>query len=251
LARARALNGIGFMCWADVYRTDKHAELEEALSIGLELGDAGTAAAALRNLGLIDTIQEHYEKARRNLEKSLEIRITLEPERRHGRAHTLGYFGDLAMREGNEAEARSMFEEAVQGFAASGDLNFRAYGIRRLAQLAWRGGDVKQAFALCRQSLEFNLQVADPRGICACLAGFAAIALVQGKLTPAMTLAAAVEKQLTTLGIPLLLVDRMEFERNVASLREALDAKSLRKLQAAGAAMSMEQAIEFALQVDG
>src|SRR4030095_7177625 len=36
LARAKALNGIGFMYYADVYRIDRHAELEEALSIGKE-----------------------------------------------------------------------------------------------------------------------------------------------------------------------------------------------------------------------
>ena len=73
LARAKALNGIGFMYWADIYPTDKRSELEEALSIGKELGDRWNIATALRNLGLTENIQGNYQQAQTFLEQSLAI----------------------------------------------------------------------------------------------------------------------------------------------------------------------------------
>ena len=73
LARAKALNGIGFMYWADIYPPDRRPELEEALSIGRELGDRWNIATALRNLGLLENIQGNYLEACSFLEQSLEI----------------------------------------------------------------------------------------------------------------------------------------------------------------------------------
>jgi predicted ATPase len=57
-ARSKALNGIGFMYWADLYPIDRRPELEEALSIARDLGDAWNMATALRNLGLLENIQD-------------------------------------------------------------------------------------------------------------------------------------------------------------------------------------------------
>jgi hypothetical protein len=249
LARAKALNGTGFMYWVDAYPIEEGAELEEALAIGTELGDATTQATALGHLGQLETVHGHYDRARQFFQKSLAIWRSLEPEGRIGMGRTLANFGDVGVLEGNAVEARSILQDAVRALEATGDPNFRAYAVRRLAQLAWRAGQVQAAYALCRQSLELNLEVADPRGTCACLAGFVAIAAVSGELEKAVVLSAAVEHQLAALGIALLYPDRLEFEGNLKRLPELLKGRQLAKLRAKGATMSMEQAIEFALQM--
>jgi L-fucose isomerase-like protein len=73
--------------------------------------------------------------------------------------------------------------------------------------------------------------------------------MAQDKYQQAAQLMAAVETQLASMGIRLLYIDMMEFERNLASLRAKLDEKALAKFRAKGRAMKLEQAIEYALEV--
>jgi len=248
LARAKALNGIGFMYWADIYPTDRRSELEEALSIGRELGDRWNIATALRNLGLLENIQGNYLDARSFLEQSLEIWRDMGPEGKMGYANTLTFLGDVALNQGEAEWARSLFEETTAILRAPGDINFLAYSIRRLGQLAWLEGDYMKALTLCKESLILNQEVGDPRGILACVAGFAAIAMAQWKFERATKLMAAVETQLTSIGIRLLFVDKMEYERNLARLSANLDEKARAKFWERGKQLTMEQAIAFALE---
>jgi hypothetical protein len=127
------------------------------------------------------------------------------------------------------------------------DVNFLAYLIRRLGQLAWRDGDSEKAIALCVESLNLNKEVGDTRGTVACLAGFAAIAVVQSRFERAAKLMAAVETLLSTIGIRLLYLDKIEYDRNLHLLHEKLDEKTLTKFWAKGAAMSLDDAIALAL----
>ena len=248
LARAKALNGIGFMYWADVYPIDRHPELKEALSIGRELGDPWNTATALRNLGLLENIRGNYQEARELLEESLEVWRTMGPDGRTGSAWTLIFLGDVALNLYENEWARSLYEESVSILKEPGDINFSAYSIRRLAHLSWRAGDYQTAMELCRQSLNLNQEVGDPRGVMSCMAGFAAIAVSQGKLERGAKLMAAIEAQLSAMGIRLLHIDGAEYERNLALLRAKLDEKMLHKFWAKGTTMSLDDAIAFSVE---
>lgn len=247
LARAKALNGIGFMYWADIYPTDRRPELDEALSIGRELDDPWNTATALRNLGLIENIKGNYMEARTLLEQSLVIWREMGSEGKTGSAWTLIFLGDVALLHYDAEWARSLFEETIGILKEPGDINFLSYSIRRLGHLLWREGDYKAAFALCRESLYLNQQVGDTRGVLACLAGFAAIAVAQGKFERAAQLMSAMEAQLSSSGIRLLYVDKLEYERNLPIVREKLDKKTLDKFWVEGRGMSLDEAITFAL----
>ena len=248
LARAKALNALGFLYWADMYPIDRRPELEEALSIGRELGDPWNIATALRYLGLLASMQGNYVEARSLLEQSLEIWRSMGPEGRRGVSWTLTFLGDVALNQKESNEARSIFEETVAILREIGDKNFLAYSVRRLGLLAWREKDFGRAIALCQESLSLNRELRDPRGVLACLAGFADIAVVQGKFARAARLMAAVETQLAAMGMRLLPVDKMEYERNLALLRTQLDEKVSSKVWAKGKAMTFEEAIEFAME---
>ena len=247
-ARAKALNGIGFMYWADIYPTDKRSELEEALSIGRELEDPWNTATALRNLGLLENIQGNFLEARTLLEESLLIWREMGMEGKTGAAWTLIFLGDAALNNGEAEWARSLYEESIAILREPGDANFLAYSIRRLAQLLWHEGEYEAAAALCKESLNWNLEVSDPRGVMACLAGFAAIAVAEVKYQHAAQLMSAVETQLASQGIRLLYMDKTEYERNLAILCERLDEKTLARVHEKGRGMSLEQAMTFALK---
>jgi tetratricopeptide (TPR) repeat protein len=248
LARAKALNGFGFMYWADMNPTDKGPELEEALAIGRELGDQWTIATALRNLGMLASIQRNYVEARSLLEQSLEIWREMGAEGKMGSSRTLQFLGDVALNQDEQERARSLYEESAAIWREHGEMNFLAYSLRRLGQLAKREGDYKKAVALCKESLTLNHELGDLRGMLACMAGFAAIAVAQGKFERAASLMAAVETQLSSNRLRLLFLDKMEYERNLALLRAQLDEKNLNKFRAKGRGMSLDEAIAFALE---
>lgn len=248
LARAKALNGIGFMYWADIYPIDRRPELEEALSIGREYGDAWNTATALRNLGLIENIQGNYPAAKTYLDESLSIwRQSGQDGIREG-AWSLMFLGDLALNSEQPEWARTSFDGAARILREAGDVNFLAYSLRRLAQLDWQLGSYQKANALCGESLRLNQEVGDPRGTIASLAGFAAIAVARAEYERAAKLMAAVETQLASIGIRLLYVDKMEYDRNLTKVRVELEEKSLAKLWAQGRAFNLDQAIEYALE---
>jgi predicted ATPase len=251
LARAKALNGLGFMYWADIYSVDRRSELEEAMSIGKEFGDHWNIATALRNLGLIENIQGNYQEARSFLEQSLAIWHEMGSEGDTGRSWTLIFLGDAALNQNKPELARTFYEEARGILSELGDINFLAYLIRRLAQLAWHGGDYKKAIELCKESLSLNLEVGDTRGTFACLAAFGAIAVAQGKFERAAILMSAVTTLLSSIGLRLLFVDKIEYDRNLTLLQEKLEEKTFARFWAKGMGMTLEQTIEFALEEVG
>jgi hypothetical protein len=58
----------------------------------------------------------------------------------------------------------------------------------------------------------------------------------------------AVETQLNSIGIRLLFLDKLEYERNLALLRADLDEKTFAKFREQVKGMSFEDAIAFALE---
>jgi predicted ATPase/DNA-binding SARP family transcriptional activator len=246
-ARAKALNGIGYLYWVDINPKDRRLELEEALSIGRELDDPWNTATALRNLGLLENIQGNYSQARSLLEQSLEIWHKIGPEWKLESSRILTFLGDVALNLGEEDHARSFYEETAAILREHGDKNFLAYSVRRLGQLACRQGDYEKAIALSKESLSLNQKVGDRRGVMACIASFAAIAVARGRFEHAARLMASVEHQLASIGTRLLQLDKFEYERNLAILRERLDEKSLAACLARGRAITIEQAIASAL----
>src|SRR5215213_3057999 len=248
LARAKALNGLGFMYWADVDPSDKRREIEEAFSIGQEFRDKWNVATALRNLGLLENIQENYLEARSFLEISLGMWREMGPDGKVGASWTLTFLGDVALNQNQTNEARLIYEETVSILREIGDKNFLAYSVRRLGLLAWRENDYHKAAGLCKESLSLNRELGDLRGVLACVTGFADIAVVQRKFERAARLMAAVESQLASMGMRLLPVDKMEYEHNLAHLRANMDEKALAKFWAKGREMSFEQVIAFALE---
>lgn len=245
--RAKALNGIGLTCWEDAQARERLPELSEALSIAQELGDRWNTAMAMRYLGLLQNIEGNYAAAHPLLEQSLEIWQEIGPAADLERAIGLIFIGDVAINQGQRDRAKSLYEESIAGLERAGDLNWRGYAVRRLGHLAWVEGECERAFRLCKESLDLNMHMADPRGIVACLAGFASIATSAGDYGNAVVLAAAVERQLTATGIRLLLQDRLEFERNLGKLRLELGPKVFAKAYTKGQAMSLETALALAL----
>jgi tetratricopeptide (TPR) repeat protein len=248
LARAKALTGFEFWYWADELVTDRRANLEEALSIGRELGDPWTTATALRGLGVLLGTQADFGDAKSSLEESLELWRGTGKQFTLGTAMTLTFLGDIAWYQDQKQVARAFYEESTSLLNEASDINinFQAYTVRRLGNIAWRAGDYPRALAHCADSLRLNLLVDDPRGICACLGAYAAIAVARQQFEVGATLAAAMEAQLALFGCQLPHVDSVEYDRNLAQIRARLAPKKLANLWTRGQRMSLQAAIGYA-----
>lgn len=248
VARAKALNTIGLFYWADRNVTDARPKLEEALAIGTALGDKQSIAESLTFLGMVNNLQGDYVAARASLERSLAIGRELGVEGKLGVSWSLIFLGEVALNQRRFEEAQRLFEKGVTIRREIQDKNLLAYALRRLGQLAWHESDYERAMALCKESLTLNMEIGDRRGVAACLAAFAGIAVAQTKWARAAKIFGVVEVLLRAIGATLLPLDRAEYDRNVATLRAQLAEATFAAAWAEGRAMTLEQAIEYALE---
>jgi predicted ATPase/DNA-binding SARP family transcriptional activator len=249
--RAKALCGIGELYWSNVNPVDKTPELQEALAIGRHLGDKLIIAKALSNLGLFASLQDNLVEARSYLEESFAIFNEVSSVNKRNSVETLTYLGEVAFNQGKHDEARTLYQECVYILEETGDKISLALVFRRLGQLALREDDHKTAITLCIKSLNMNREIEDQRGILASISAFAAIAQARGQGQAAAQLFGAVQAVLSAMNLRFLKMDRIEYERNLASLNALPDQASLEKARIKGSAMTTEQAVEFALkQVD-
>ena len=102
-------------------------EIEEALSIGRELGDEYIIAQSLSNLGRNEATDGNYVKGRSLLEQSLDIWRRLEPKHKMERVLTQNFLGDNALQENDLKKAQLLYEDCINVFREIGDQNFLAY----------------------------------------------------------------------------------------------------------------------------
>jgi predicted hydrolase (HD superfamily) len=99
-----------------------------------------------------------------------------------------------------------------------------------------------------RESLLQNVEEADLRAVIACVAGFAAIATARGQTLIAARLYGAVDALLAKISASLLPADQRVHDRNVATLHKKLNQRTFKTAWARGRAMTMQEAIDIALQ---
>jgi hypothetical protein len=83
------------------------------------------------------------------------------------------------------------------------------------------------------------------------LEGLASIAGLQGHMDRAATLFGAAAALRAMIGAPLPLVDRADYERDVAAVRARLDAATFQIAWEAGQKMMLDEMLEFALKDAG
>ena len=244
--KARALDVGGFLLWSLNRLPEARTYLEESIAIAGTLQDDSLLVWPLMYLGWTFWGIGEYERARIYLEKSLVIARSLGEE--GAVAVALAYLGDIPYAQRNLPEARKRYEEAIFLLRQLQNPSMLAPSLRRLGYLEVREGNFAQAADLFTESLELNRQTAHHHGTVASLAGFAAIHLARGNLRKAAVLYGCVEGLLEQSGNTLLFTDTVEYQWSIARLQDELDEKALSSARLKGRAMTLEQAIELALE---
>ena len=116
-----------------------------------------------------------------------------------------------------------------------------------LGSVAYYQGDYASARGYHEESLTIRREIGDRQGIAKSLEAFAGLAADQENPERAARLWGAAEALREEIGSPLAPNDREAYEREVAQARQVLGEAAFAAAWEEGRAMTMEQAVEYAL----
>jgi predicted ATPase len=283
--RAEVLAGAGLLAQAQGAYAKARTLYEDGLRIRRDLGDARGVADSLHNLGWLALHQGEYEQAGSLLEESLSLwrSRTKEPVR----ISSLNILGIVALYQADNARAESLFLECLAIARDRGDQVGLATAINNLSlvsifrddfeqavsqaeeslrlfrELAWPEGvadsldnlgraavglgDYGRARELFVESLQLSSKVNDKWGIAECLEGLAGVASASAADERAARLYGVAASLRETIGAITPPVDRADHERRAARSQERLGAEAWRAAYEEGKSLTLEQAIETAL----
>jgi predicted ATPase/class 3 adenylate cyclase len=245
-ARANALNGAGNLAvWQADYAAGRSLH-EESLAIRRALGDRPSIARSLNNLGLVAWRQGDYSAARALYEEALAV--TRELGERGGEALVLNNLGLIATDQADYAAALSLFRESLAIQRELGDKLNIAIALNNLGNATQHQGDYETARALYKASLEIRRELGNKHGIVYSLERFACLAATQGQAARSARLFGAGESLREAIGARMDAADRADYEPHVAAARAALGDEAFAVAWAEGRAMTLEAAIEYALE---
>jgi tetratricopeptide (TPR) repeat protein len=222
----------------------------EALALSREVDDRLNSAWALVFLGgqLTGYPDADYEVGIALCEEGLALfrELDLKP----AIARALNVLGELARLDGDYERAREVYEEGLAIARETGDRHREALMLGNLGYVAQYQGDYERAEALAMEALnllwERRLDYHVPMGM-AMLAGPVG---AKGDAARAARLLGAAEALPEAMGVGLQPADQLEADRYVAAVRKQLDGAAFEAARAEGRAMSLEEAVAYALGED-
>ncbi len=215
-----------------------YRELDDPISLGTGIMMQGGMAVLLGK----------HNMARLLLEESLALARAASDKYRI--ALTLNYMGDLARSERQVVQAQSTYEESLSILRELGATKELPATLHNLAYACLYQGDIERAHALFYESLEAQRAQANQDGILEGLRGYAALASATGLAAESARLyAAAVANGRGVDSASLWTLEKLEYEHYIGLARARLSGAEFEAEQAKGRALSIEQAIEYALNL--
>ncbi len=221
---------------------------EESLIIQRGLGNKWGIAASLDNLGHVALTQSDYVLAQSLFEESLTLWHELSYPQ--GLANSLNVLGRVAQNQGNYAVAQTHFEKSLTLWRKLGHKRGSANSYGSLGLIALTQGDYTAARRYFDESLTLSREVGSKRNIAHILIGEASLAFLSKESKRATKLLAAATVLLGTIHTSLDEPERTMYDNTITILRGQPDEATFAAAWAEGKAMSIEQAISFALQED-
>lgn len=223
---------------------DRAAELlREALGFYRKLGDRKGEATALNSLGVVTRSQRNFDAAERLYQQSVAIRRELDDS---SLSTTLSNLGILYLDRGEADRAEQLLEEVMElDHAASDDWGI-ACTLNNLGFIHLEQGDSELARRKLREGTQGFVKLGDLDGVAEGLEATACVDAAEGQSVRAARTAGAADSLRRSLGIPLGPLDREHQERWLAKARAALGEPAFGQYWNEGAAMTLDQAINYA-----
>lgn len=243
---ARSYGILGMLALEQGDTESAQSVIEKGLPLSREIGDTVAIMQCLVDVGWLAVIKQDYDRAASAYEESLSLaqqsEDTLEV------ARMLYYVAGIAILRGDIMSALAYAERgrangqkvgAIVDVAHSGEMLGRALAAR---------GD----FPAARRVFIESLSILSKTGTRICIAHnmecFANLAQAQGNPQKAVRVLAASDAILTIFNLSLLPVERALFNHTYAEVRDTLGEPAFSQGWKAGHTMSMDEAIEYALE---
>jgi hypothetical protein len=225
----------------------KDEAAQEAFQIfSQEVNDTFGLGIAYMNMARIASGKGDEDERDRYMGKLRELVRTM-PKSFQGSMFILGMGMDERMR-GNYDTARNIFEEGLELFKRLRSKTFVMVMRSELGHLERHMGNLVQARLIYQDTLKGWQDLGNRSAVAHELECFGFLAIHDEEPHRAIKLFGAAEALRERIQAPMTDYERVEYDQKVAQLRSLLAPVEFRALWAAGRAMSMEQAIEFALE---
>jgi predicted ATPase/DNA-binding NarL/FixJ family response regulator len=245
LLQAQALSAFAFLTFHLGDFVKARENWEQALAIYQELGDTTRIAWQLFFLSFLAQQERDNLRAISLAQRSLSLHR--EADYQWGIAGALFCLADAFYLQGNFSRASSLLQESA---AIARDMDNRSgLGRRlvRLGQVAQAQDKLELALELVQEALVACRDGGDQWGISMALVGLAGVAIKRGEAERSVHLLGAVETRRTTISAVLWRVDQVEYKRTITQAQSALTVEEFSAAWAQGQAMSLEDAISYAL----
>ncbi len=155
--------------------------------------------------------------------------------------------GALARYRGDLRLATALHEESLALMLETGDTAMVSYMVRPLAKVMLQQGDYQRAAELFRESLRLSHETGFRWVTVECLVGLAGVSTADGNYDRAARLFGAAAALREAIGDRLAPQEQADYDRRLAFTRKGLGDASFAAAWAEGQAMTLEQAIEYAL----
>jgi predicted ATPase/predicted Ser/Thr protein kinase len=164
-------------------------------------------------------------------------------------ALSLVNLGEAVQASGQSARASRLFEDGFSMASEVGDRWVAGLALGNLASGALLAGDLERAATYYGKSVLLRKQLQDRRGLAGCLEGIAILAQLEGQHERAARLFGSAESQRELIGASLTFVlTRVDSNDSLGALRAALSAARFATLWTEGREMTLDQAIEYAVE---
>jgi tetratricopeptide (TPR) repeat protein len=223
----------------------RQAYLEESLALSRERNDVMTMAGALDNLGILATGLNNLPQARVWLEESLKLQRPLGAP---GFVETLRYLGKLALYEGNLMQARAYCDEALSISKNAGMTSTYLWSLDDLGYIALQEGKWEESRASFAETLRRSRSAGRVTGMLNAIQGWASLAARRNQPERAVRLFAFVQAMRKANDYTLAPNDQAIVDRDLALAKTRLDDKTFEMVSAEGHAMTLDDAIAYALE---
>jgi predicted ATPase/class 3 adenylate cyclase/DNA-binding XRE family transcriptional regulator len=224
------------------------ALLAESLARARELGDKQGIATTLDILGFTATAQGDYRQAREFLEESRALFQEL--GNMEAIAITLLRLGVGLFLQGDYVRAAELYQESLTIGREQGYALLVGWVFFYLGALVLRQGDAGQARALLAKSLPVFQEYGDTIGIVSYLEGMAEVAGLEGQPARLVQLFGAAVPLHARFGVSSYPAEQVTHDRQLLAACAQLDEATYAAAWAEGQAMTLEQAIAYALAED-
>ncbi len=239
---------IGFVLNARGDYEEARGQFQTAVNLLRQAGDGNRIAATQQMLGIVELCLGDYDAARRLIEESLT------PLRRmrdyENVAWSLVYLGVVSRCMKDYDHAKMSLEESLALFREVNLKQGVGYSLCEIGIVATQQGDLSEAEALLRESLRILHTAVDRSATAKVLEALAENGARLGQLGRSAQLLGSAEALRASIDAPIEAYELDTYRRLVDNISQGLSNANLAKTWEKGHAMSLEDAVSFAMRDD-